>query len=166
MSDVLPKYCDNTSVGVIIKNQKGEIMLIERALGAVGNAPPAGHIDQHGTPEQAAIDEVREEVGLIVSLNDLRATPIHGRRTENKCRRIGGDHHAWSVYEADKFEGRLQPSPDETKGANWYSPEKLQELADRTKSFQAGKISQGSWESKPGLEEIWLVFLTELGYVS
>jgi 8-oxo-dGTP pyrophosphatase MutT (NUDIX family) len=162
----MTKQCDNTSVGVIIKDNKGRVALLKRARFPVGIAPPAGHIDTHGTPEQAAIAEVAEELGLYITAGNLQKTIIQKRRVSNQCRRVGGDHHNWWVYEANKFEGRLNPDPDETKGAAWYDPAQLQELANRTTSFQAGHIGQSAWEASPGLEEIWLSFLTELGYVA
>lgn len=165
MIDPGPKKCDNTSVGVIISNRIGEILLLERAKFPFGIAAPAGHIDDHGSPQQAAVDEVQEEVGLVINSDDLQDTSINERRVENMCRRIGGDHHIWWVYETNKFAGELIPSADETKGARWYSLAEVQRLADRTRSYLAGEISEDEWQNKPGLEDLWLEFLLELGYV-
>jgi 8-oxo-dGTP pyrophosphatase MutT (NUDIX family) len=164
MSAALPKICDHTSVGVIVTNHEGAFALLKRARFPVGIAPVAGHIDQHGTPEQAAVAEVQEEIGLIVAIKDLQQTTIQGKRYDNHCRRQGGDHHNWWVYTTDTFEGEIQPDPDETRGASWYSLEQLQSLVERTRAFQAGRISQADWEAYPGLEEIWVSFLLELGY--
>ena len=63
-SDEPPKYCDHTSVGVLIHNDNNELLLIERGTFPFGMAAPAGHVDQHDSCEEAAIAEVREEVGL------------------------------------------------------------------------------------------------------
>jgi 8-oxo-dGTP pyrophosphatase MutT (NUDIX family) len=164
MIETLLKHCDNKSVGVIIKNADGSFAFLERKLFPVGIAPPAGHVDDHGSFEQAAIDEVNEELGLVITRGNLRTTAINKRRINNPCRRIGGDHHVWSIYEVDQYKGELRPSPYETKGAGWYSARQLQELADRTKAFKAGKVTQSEWEADPGFEEVWLDFLTELGY--
>jgi hypothetical protein len=60
----------------------------------------------------------------------------------------------------------MEPDPVETQGASWYNPDQLQALADRTKALQAGQIDQDDWATNPGLEEVWLDFFTELGYVS
>lgn len=155
------KVCDNTSVGVIVMRD-GKIALLERAKPPVGIAPPAGHIDDHGTAKQAAIDEVFEELGLRVALGRVL---IDGERKPNVCRRPGGDHHMWWVYEAQEVEGELQPSPDETKMAAWYSMDELQELAQRTKRYIDGHITEDEWTAEPGLEPIWLEMLIELGYV-
>lgn len=165
MTEKLPKYCDNKSVGVIIRNDEGEVALLKRARFPVGIAPPAGHVDGHGSFEQAAVDEVSEEVGLAVTIEGLRRTIIDERTVDNKCRRVGGDHHEWVVYETNEYEGEISPDPDETKGAAWYDMAAIQALANRTKAFQAGEVEQSEWEKSPGLEEVWLDFFTELGYV-
>lgn len=161
----MPNNCDNMSVGVIIQNPEGEFALLTRARFPIGVAPPAGHVDEHGTPEQAAIEEVGEELGLIIAVSSLRKTVIQNRRVNNHCRRPGGDHHNWWVYEAYEHSGDINPDADETQGADWYNSGQLQALADRTKAFQAGQISQEDWEASPGLEEVWLDFFTELGYI-
>lgn len=153
------------SVGVIIQNPEGEIALLKRARFPIGIAPAAGHVDEHGGPEQAAIEEVGEELGLTIAVDDLRSTVIQNRRVDNQCRRPGGDHHNWWVYETSEYSGNVTPDADETQGAGWYSPDQLQALADKTKAFRAGQVGQADWEANPGLEEVWLDFFTELGYV-
>jgi 8-oxo-dGTP pyrophosphatase MutT (NUDIX family) len=160
-----PKICDHTSVGVVLEDKQGNVLLLKRALFPVGMAPPAGHIDDHGSPEQAAIDEVEEEVGLVVAIQNLHKTAIQKRRTNLSCRRIDGDHHDWWVYTTDTYDGELRPSPDETKGANWYGRDELQAFADRTRAFQAGSITDEDYQANPGFDEVWLDFLVELGYV-
>jgi 8-oxo-dGTP pyrophosphatase MutT (NUDIX family) len=162
----MAKVCDHTSVGVIIKNFDGKLALLKRAKFPVGIAPVAGHIDQHGSPQQAAIDEAEEELGLTIDPGDLQPTSITARRVDNQCRRENGTHHVWTVFEAEQFLGDLAPSTDETKGAGWYAPAQVQKLAGRTKARRAGKIADKEWEANPGLEKIWLDFLTELGYVT
>lgn len=160
----MSKTCDHTSVGVIVRDQEGRFALLKRALFPIGIAPAAGHIDDHGGAEQAAVDEVDEELGLSVK-GKLQRTAIYNRRVDNKCRREGGDYHHWTVYEVTIDHTALRPSPDETKGATWYDRGAVQALADRTAEYQEGKISQADWEANPGLEEVWVPFLEELGYI-
>lgn len=159
------KECDNKSVGVIISNPDGEIALLKRARFPIGYAPPAGHIDTHGSAEQAAIDEVQEEVGLRISLSGLTTTIIQEHTVQNTCRRPGGNHHVWDVFATDTFEGEITPNQDEAKTAGWYDEAALQTLAQWTRAYQAGEIDESEWEKNPGLEEIWVDFLTELGYI-
>lgn len=169
--------CDNKSVGVIIEDNDGNVLMLKRARFPIGISPVAGHVDDHGSPEQTATDEVQEELGLNVRPEDLLATEIQSRRVDNQCRRPGGDHHYWWVYKAKKFSGELHPDKDETLGARWYSPEELRGLANRTQVLEDGlyheeKLTSPSGlpyfstqRNEPGLERVWLDFLTELGYL-
>ncbi len=162
----MEKYCDNHSVGVILTNENDELALLTRGRFPIGIAPPAGHIDGHGSPEQAAIDEVAEEIGVHLSLESLHKTIIRHRRVENICRRIGGDHHRWTIYQAAVSQMDLHPDPDETRGAAWYSQPAVRDLVERTRRYQLGVISEDEWAQQPGIEIVWADFLTELGYVS
>jgi|HubBroStandDraft_4_1064222.scaffolds.fasta_scaffold114740_2 8-oxo-dGTP pyrophosphatase MutT (NUDIX family) len=159
------KICDNKSVGVIIRGPENSFALLKRAFFPVGFAPVAGHVDDHGSVEQAAIDEVHEEVGLTVKLEDLVPTAIVGTRFNNHCRRKGGTYHDWWVFEVTKFSGEIIPDPTETQGAAWYGAEDVQLLADRTRQYQAQMIEQQDWLANPGLEEIWVTMLEQLGYI-
>ena len=147
--------CDNRSVGVLLFNEHNELLLIERARFPFGYAAPAGHIDEHGSPEQAAIEEVREETGLLIAKGSLQHV-IRDRRIENRCRRQGGFYHDWDVFKTNQYQGTLQPSKDETNGAQWLSPERLQALADETRRAVPGVL---------GIEAVWLTFLEELGFI-
>ena len=164
MNQAAIKQCDNKSVGVLITNQKGEVALLKRAYFPVGIAPPAGHVDAFPSPVVAGVTEVKEEVGLTIPEDKLWITAINGRRVDNACRRTGGDHHVWWVFETSEFEGEITPDPDETQGAGWYTQAQIRALSERTNSFQKGEVSQAEWEANPGLEPVWVDFLAELGY--
>ena len=103
--------CDHTSVGVLAW-RSGRLLLIERRKPPVGIAPPAGHVDQHGSFEAAAAAELFEETGLHSGRFDLLKSAAY----RNPCRRPGGDWHHWRIYEATDLWGELHPSPSETKG--------------------------------------------------
>ena len=157
--------CDNKSVGVIIEDEAGNLLLLRRGRYPVGIAPVAGHVDSHGSPVQAALDEVQEELGLNIQPEDLRATKIQSRRVENVCRRVGGTHHDWWVFKAHKFSGELHPDEEETLGARWYSPEELRKLAAKARALENGSLGDEEFAADPGLEKVWLDFLVELGYL-
>lgn len=152
-------HCDNKSVGIIIENQDGDILLLDRARYPFGLAPPAGHVDGHGSPEQTAVDETYEESGLIVSTSDL-VKLISDRRLSNTCRRPGGDHHDWTVFLARNFSGTLRANHKETLGAQWYSRKRLGELACATR-LRTTEPQRGD----AVLEQIWLDMFVELGFV-
>ncbi len=149
--------CDNTSVGVIVENE-GDILLIERARFPWGWAAPAGHIDEHGGPDEAAITEVREETGLMIPIEGLERV-IEARRVENQCRRVGGDHHVWTVFKAESATRDTTPSPDETSGMLWATPVQLTQMIERTQQTSHERVRQGD----PVLERIWMEYFVELG---
>lgn len=136
---------------------KGDkLLLIERKLFPFGFAPPAGHIDDKGTFENAAREELQEEVGLdLIKLKLLK----EGRKN-NKCRRKGGSWHYWKIYKVEAT-GELKPSQNETKQAGWYTTEQIQELHKRTEKYLSGKISDQEWQKSPGIEPVWAEWLKE-----
>ncbi len=150
------KVCDHTSVGMIVKKDD-EILLIERRKSPFGFAPPAGHVDDKGSFENAAKEELEEEVGLHSKSLSLL---VEGRK-ENHCRRVNGTWHYWKIYTAE-VEGEVQRSPDETKQAGWFSPDQVKSLALRTENYLQGSIPQTEWEQSPGLEPVWYEWFKEL----
>lgn len=157
--EVKIQNCDNTSVGMFIwKNDK--LLLIERKKFPFGFAVPAGHVDNHGSFEDAAKEEVEEEVGLTVTKLKL----IKEGRRENVCRRPGGSWHYWKVYET-KVQGDLNPSQNETKKADWYAKDEIRDLAKKTESYNNREISKSDWEQSPGLEPNFYEMLKELNLI-
>lgn len=109
------KTCDNTSVGIVITDHQGRYLMFDRATFPPGTAPAAGHIDDHGTAEDAGRAEVEEELGLTVT----GLTHVTGGWRDNPCRRLPGarstgHRHEWTVYRAT-VTGDLTPSAHETK---------------------------------------------------
>jgi len=155
--EVKTKVCDNKSVGMIIR-QGDEILLIERKKPPFGFAPPAGHVDNKGSFDNAVKEEVEEEVGLTSREIKLIA---EGRK-ENPCRREGGTWHYWKIYQVET-DGDIRRSEDETKQAGWFSVDQISSLAQKTQKYLAGKIPEEEWEQSPGLEPVWLEWFKELG---
>jgi len=155
----MTKVCDNKSVGMLIwKNDK--LLLIERKLFPFGFAPPAGHVDDKGGFENAAKEEVQEEVGL----NPTDIKLIAEGRKNNKCRRKGGNYHYWKIYEVEA-EGELKPSKDETKQADWYTKEQIRELSEKTIKYINGEINEEDWQANPGIEPVWYDWFKELSVI-
>ncbi len=140
---------------LIWKNNK--LLLIERKLFPFGFAPPAGHVDNKGSFENAAKEEVQEEVGLDL----IKMKLLTEGRKDNKCRRVGGDWHYWKIYEVEAS-GKIKASSDETKQAGWYTLEQIKELAKRTKDYLEKNISEEEWQSSPGIETVWLEWFRKL----
>jgi len=150
------KICDNKSVGMLIWKDK-KLLLIERKLFPFGFAPPAGHVDDKGGFEEAAREEVQEEVGL--SLINIKLV-TEGRK-DNRCRRKGGDYHYWKIYKVEA-EGKLKPSEDETKQAGLYTKDQIKNLSERTARYLDGEISEEDWQNSPGIETVWYEWFKEL----
>ncbi|NKQ54564.1 NUDIX hydrolase [Amycolatopsis sp. K13G38] len=155
------KYCDHAAVGVLISSPDG-LLVFERARPPAGIAPVAGHVDQHGGPEQAARIEVAEEVGLTVTSLDLLLTAWR----PNHCRRPTSDHvgHQWWIYRA-QTSGPIRPSAQEVRAPRWLHQDQLQQYAHRTAAYAEGQLSEEQFTAKPGLEPVWVRFLHELQLV-
>ncbi|MFK0142670.1 NUDIX domain-containing protein [Streptomyces murinus] len=157
------KTCDNTSVGIVITDHQGRCLMFDRATFPPGTAPAAGHVDEHGTAEDAARAEVEEELGLTVT----GLTHVTGGWRDNRCRRFSsarGTGHGWAVYRAT-VTGDLTPSARETKNVRWIAPEALQELADRTVAYARGRITDAEFEAAPGIEPVWMQWLANIAAI-
>ncbi|WP_067828351.1 NUDIX domain-containing protein [Actinomadura kijaniata] len=174
----MTKTCDNASVGVLIEDGQGRLLLLTRATPPVGIAPCAGHVfDEHtvtgpdgrvnvvASYRAAAAAEVAEELGLTV-VGHLELVTF-GWRTA-ACRRIpgpGGPGHHWHVYRA-QVTGELAPSTRETRGAEFYDRDALQALAARTIAYAWDQVSIQEFEADPGLEPVWVRWLVEAGWIT
>jgi len=137
--------------------QNDKLLLIERKKPPFGFAPPAGHVDEDTSFEVAAKRELKEEVGLEANSIEFL---IEGRK-DNPCRREGGNWHYWKIYKIST-NGEIKRSDDETKQANWYDKNQIGILAKKTKNYLAGGIPEDEWVKNPGLEPVWLEWLSEL----
>lgn len=159
--------CGNASVGVVITDGAGRLVMVTRAGLPAGIAPPAGHVfDAHTGYRDAAVAEVGEEVGL--SVTSLTDTGVGGWRA-NRCGRSEpgrwGWGHQWRVYRAG-VTGSLRPCPGETRGAAWYTPEQVQALAGRTVAYARGQVPEHDWVLRPGIEPVWMAWLADLGHLT
>lgn len=152
----MTKPCNHTSVGMLVW-QNGKLLMIERRKLPFGFAPPAGHVDEGETYREAAIRELREEVGLKVKKLKL----LFSGRKDFSCRRPGGDWHDWKVYQVE-VQGKLKRNLAETKKVGWFSKIEIEGLARRTRQYLDQKISEEEWEQTPGLEPVWYEHFQEL----
>lgn len=171
----MAKICDNTSGGILI--YKGQdLLMIERKRNNFGMAIPAGHLDGDASGA-GTLRELEEETGL--SADDL-ALRIE-KTLPNPCKREGGTHHAWSIFEATRWRGDIRPSASEVKSYFWASPKKIKELSQKLEDFaREKKISLSednlsslvketnedpSWISHPGLEPPMYFLFKELNII-
>lgn len=114
------------SVGAVIRNYDGQILLIDRLKTPFGFACPAGHVDEGETPEIALLREVNEETGLIVVSYKKYDTSKLIDYPQEPCSR-GVKHHIWNLYEVEA-EGELIFKEDEVKSIAWYSQDEIMVL--------------------------------------
>jgi len=129
------------SAGAVIKNDKGEILLIDRATFPFGFACPAGHVDEGETAEVTVVREVKEETGLDVTKYELIRESVTNVLA-NPCSK-GVHHHYWYVYTCE-VTGEVTRNLRETKSIGWYSPEEIRKLT---------------------LEPVWEYWFKELGII-
>ncbi len=109
-------------IGVIIKNPEGQILIGKRKG---SHSPyysiPGGHLEMGETFEQAAIKEVQEETGLIISSPRVICitSNLDTYQTEGK-------HYISVTLIADKFEGvPVVLGPDKCESWQWVDPKVL-----------------------------------------
>jgi ADP-ribose pyrophosphatase YjhB (NUDIX family) len=135
------------SVGAIIKNDKGEYLLIDRLKPPFGFACPAGHIDEGELSHKSVIREVEEETGL--KIDSLKYLNKYDYRCYDDipmetCSR-GVSVHNWALYEVTVTSyDDIILKKDEVKSIGWYSPEQIQGLQ---------------------LETVWNHFFKKLGII-
>lgn len=166
------EVCDNKSIGILVRNGKGELLLIERKKYNFGFAPPAGHLDGDSF-ENAAKKELEEEVGLT----GRSYTLLLEKELQNPCRREGGTHHLWQVFEVGGVENlNIKASEDETKSYIWADIAKLKTLSALLEEFMkknnflvddlpalvAATNNSLDWQENPGLEPPWYILLESL----
>ena len=150
--------CDNTSVGVIIRDDDYRVLMLTRSTAPVGIAPVAGHIDTHNRVIDAAITEVDKATGLTVT--GITPTRSNWWRT-NICHRQhgpAGPGHTWTLLHATTT-GTLNPYPAEATNLRWYTTQEIQALAERTVAYACGYLTPTQFTANPGLEPVWVDFL-------
>ncbi|WP_117214733.1 NUDIX hydrolase [Allorhizocola rhizosphaerae] len=107
-----------TSV-MLIRDSSGRVLLVRQAYGLRLFGLPGGQVEPGETPEQAAVREVREETGLMVSAAELLSVedlvyPGTGRR-----------YRAY-VFACDRAEGEPAVGvPGEISSIGWYDLDNL-----------------------------------------
>ena len=104
---------------VIIRRGNGELLVIRQSYGQGFWGVPGGAVDAGETPQQAAVREAREEVGVEVKLNRIIGiyTLRGGGRPEIRAYVYEG-----AAYQ-EQFELRIDAS--EIAAALWLKPEEL-----------------------------------------
>lgn len=112
------------ATGVVIENDKGEVLLIQKCRGPyIGYwVVPGGRINPGERSEDCAIREVKEETGLDIEIvrnlgYEEDITEVNGKLT----------HLILPQFYA-KFKGGKLKASDDAKDARWFRKEELKKL--------------------------------------
>jgi len=120
VSEAQPKMRPGVGVGVIIKKD-GKVLLQKRigAHGAGSWSFPGGHLEYGESPEQTAVRETLEEVGVSV-----RNPKVVG--VTNDISHEEGKHYITIFVEADYVGGEAKANePDRVSEVGWFALDNL-----------------------------------------
>jgi isopentenyl-diphosphate delta-isomerase len=126
------------SVHIWIYNSKGEILLQKKSKNkdswsGMWDISVAGHISAGETPEHAVIREAEEELGIKVSLSQLKKLGI--RKSERDFNEINFHNKGFDYVYLLKFDGnikKLKLNGKEVEKVKFFSPKQLEkELNDK-----------------------------------
>lgn len=109
-------------VGVILKNDKGEILVGKRKN---SHAPyfsiPGGHLEEGESFEDAACREILEETGIVVD-----AVKVIAVTNDIETWKESGKHYISVILFTDNFSGEpVLREPEKCEGWIWMDPEHL-----------------------------------------
>lgn len=124
----------------IIRNEKGEFLLIKRADNGLW-AFPAGAMELGESLADCAIRETYEETGLRAKKATLFAFMTGPRYTFTN---MFGDtyQHISGSYLLEDISGELNPDPLEATDAGWYSVDALPESASGMVLWTASHLAE------------------------
>ena len=139
------RHTTQLAVFVIIRNDKGEVLLIRRTNTDWDDGKytfPSGHVESGEAVLAACVREVREEVELEVSEKDLILKNV----TQYRGRSEGERDHINFYFECTDYHNEAKiGEPDKSDDLIWLSPEKLGEvpMSDTAKfSFEKAESSE------------------------
>lgn len=111
--------------GVVIYNQKGEILLQKRSQYKDLNPgfftiSCSGHIGKGETYQKAVSRELKEELGVETKIKFIKKFLVYSP----------GETEMFSLFEA-RHSGPFKPNPDEVEKVDFFSKEKIRELFKR-----------------------------------
>lgn len=115
MSGAAPR---TTAGGVALFDAAGRLLLVHQHYGAHRWDFPGGATEADESPDETAVREAREEVGLDVAIDGL----IGVYYTRNVGRLV-------FIFRASIVGGTFAPQPEELSEAGWFAPDALPPLS-------------------------------------
>lgn len=131
------KMCQ--SVGAIIRNEKGEYLVLYRSEKPEGLVLPAGHFNQCEESGDVVRRVVFEKTGIrLIDIRRICERPIKERYQQ--CR-LGLKLHWWYLYEALSWDGAPElKQPNRYRFVKFMSLEEMQSLVDNKEMVVAWPV--------------------------
>lgn len=131
------RFTTRIAVFVIVRNDKGEILLQQRGPGLYLEGHwdfPSGHGEHGESLKESAIRELKEEVGLEGRVEDLRLMHLDQYFVEV--------NYINFVFVLDKWSGEPKIcEPDKCSAIGWFAPDALPENCVNTvRAAEAGGL--------------------------
>ncbi|RPF54810.1 NUDIX hydrolase [Abyssicoccus albus] len=111
---------------VIILNNKGQVLLQERADGDQKYGLPGGLMELYESAEETAVREVKEETGLHIYESELNLINVHtGKDWVVKLDNEDVFQPVSIVYYTTKYDGELTIDHNETKSLKFFHRDEL-----------------------------------------
>lgn len=120
----------SVSAAVLIGDSAGHLLLVQQASERKGHkwGPPAGGIEAHETPIDAAIREAKEEIGV-----DVRLLNLVGIYTADR-----GDTRTGIafVFRGEIVSGKIQPKKGEIQDYKYFTKDEVRLLNMRNQLYK------------------------------
>jgi 8-oxo-dGTP pyrophosphatase MutT (NUDIX family) len=113
------------SVGTVVTDGHGRMLLFRRTIFPFADTIPAGHLDTGEQPRMAAVRELKEEAGIEVP--EVHLVLITEEDVNEPCRR-GSDHHRWHLYRTTVNPNVELKQNDEGQELRWVDFEQVDKL--------------------------------------
>ena len=114
------------SVGAIVHNEAGEILIQRTTEGSLWSLP-GGAIDPGETPSEAVVREVAEETGLIVRPTQVIAV-LGGKDYRYTYANNDRVEYVITVFACTPIGGTFGQTDEETEALEWFAPEHIPTL--------------------------------------
>ncbi|WP_422739108.1 NUDIX domain-containing protein [Micromonospora sp. WMMD729] len=119
-----PELIQLPSVSVVLVDEHERLLLVRHAGSPDRWGLPGGAVEIGESPAEAAVREVREEIG--VQIGGLRLLDVLGG-TDYEVTYSNGDQVAYvtAVYQAVIVDGTPAPDQEEISELDWFTPTRL-----------------------------------------
>lgn len=138
----------NILASYLVLKKDGKVLLVKRQNSGYCDGQwslPAGHVEAGENFTQALIREMKEELGIELTIADLRLAHINHRKAEDKSERVN------AFFLAEKWVGEIQnKEPEKCSALEWFPLDALPEDAIPYVRERLGDIQTGVWYGEEG----------------